>query len=147
MFLPKWDAPFNFGLSCRALLLFNIYPFAKFLHDGKPLIEWEYGSSDKLQKRDRSLRRFQAFLGMSYSYKQSGGRKTRSFHGSSMVRSHLYAWAVCSVAPSNQRIKSDIGKALSDRYIELRQTVKGKDALIRILFKATSSHGRKYLYH
>ena len=128
---------FNFGVSCRSLLLFNIYPFDKFLDDGKPLIEREYGNSDKLQKRDRSLRKFQAFLGMSYSYKDSGKKSTKKFHGSSMVRSHLYAWAVCLVAPSNYRIKSDVGKQLSDRYQELRQTVKGKDALIRILFKAT----------
>ena len=54
-----------------------------------------------------------------------------------MVRSHLYGWAVCMVAPSNNRIDSTIGNSLSDRYQELRQTVKGKDALIRILFKAT----------
>ena len=56
---------FSFGISTRALLLFNIYPFDKFLQDGKPFIEREYGNNDKLQKRDRSLRKFQAFLGMS----------------------------------------------------------------------------------
>ena len=70
-------------------------------------------------------------------HKDSGKKSVKKFHGSSMVRSHLYAWAVCSVAPSDYRIKSDIGKQLSDRYHELRQTVKGKDALIRILFKVT----------
>ncbi len=53
------------------------------------------------------------------------------------MRSHLYAWAVCMIAPQGDRISSDVGKALSDRYAELRKTVKGKDALIRILFKAT----------
>lgn len=128
---------FNFGVSVRALLLFNIYPFDKFLHDGKPLIEREYGNNDRLQKRDRSLRKFQAFLGMSYSYADSGKKSTKKFHGSSMVRSHLYAWAVCMVAPSSNRINSSVGRQLSDRYQELRKTVKGKDALIRILFKST----------
>ena len=128
---------FNFGLSTRALLLFNIYPFEKFLTGGKPLIEREYGNSDKLQKRDRSLRKFQGFLGMSYSYSDSGKKSSKKFHGSSMVRSHLYAWAVCMVAPKSDRISSEVGKKLSDRYAELRQVVKGKDALIRILFKAT----------
>ena len=54
-----------------------------------------------------------------------------------MVHSHLYAWAVCMVAPSSDLINSDVDKKLSDRYQELRQTVKGKDALVRILFKAT----------
>lgn len=133
---------FNFGITTRALLLFNIYPFDKFLINGKPLIEREENDQGRIQKRDRSLRKFQAFLGMSYSYKNSGNKKNRDFHGSSLVRSHLYAWAVCSVAPSDYRIKSEIGKNLSDRYQELRQTVKGKDALIRILFKAT-----RYLYY
>ncbi len=128
---------FNFGISCRALLLFNIYPFDKFLHDGKPLIEREYNDSDRLQKRDRSLRKFQAFLGMSYSFADSGKKSMKKFHGSSMIRSHLYAWAVCMVAPNSNRISSDVGRALSDLYQELRQTVKGKDALVRILFKAT----------
>ncbi len=128
---------FNFGISCRALLLFNIYPFDKFLHDGKPLIEREYNNSDRLQKRDRSLRKFQAFLGMSYSFADSGKKSMKKFHGSSIVRSHLYGWAVCMVAPNSNRISSQVGKQLSDRYQELRKTVKGKDALIRILFKAT----------
>lgn len=128
---------FNFGLSTRALLLFNIYPFDKFLHNGKPVIEREYNDNDKLQKRDRSLRKFQAFLGMSYSYKNSGKKSTKKFHGSSMMRSHLYGWAVCTIAPSHKKVTSDINKNLRDRYQELRQTVKGKDALIRILFKST----------
>lgn len=41
------------------------------------------------------------------------------------------------VAPTNHRIKTNIGQDLSKRYDELRQTVKGKDALIGILFKVT----------
>ena len=74
---------------------------------------------------------------MSYSYADSGKKSTKKFHGLSMVRSHLYAWAVCMVAPSSNRINSSVGRQLSDRYQELRKTVKGKDALIRILFKST----------
>ena len=78
-------------------------------------------------------------MGLSYSYRQSGDKIKRKFHGLSMIGSHLYAWAVCMVAPSNNgyRISGDIGKQLSDRYRELRTNVKGKDALIRILFKTT----------
>ena len=128
---------FGFGLDNKILLLYHCYPFDKFLLNGCAWIEREEGKNGKMQKRDRSLRKFQAFMGMSYSYRQSGDKKSRSFHGSSLVRSHLYAWAVCMVAPQNQRIKSDIGKQLSDRYQELRVNVKGKDALIRILFKVT----------
>jgi hypothetical protein len=128
---------FGFGISTRALLIFNIYPFDKFLVAGKPFVEREIGDNGKRQKRDRSLRKFQAFLGMSYSFKTSGNRSLRNFHGSSLMRSHLYVWAVCMVAPKNHRIDSNIGRELTQRYDELRQTVKGKDALIRILFKAT----------
>jgi hypothetical protein len=128
---------FNFGLSCRSLLLYNIYPFDKFLVGGKPLIDREVNQQGKIQKRDRSLRKFQAFLGMSFSYKASGNKKSRKFHGSSLIRSHLYAWAVCTVAPQGYRNDTSVGKQLSDRYQELRVNVKGKDALIRVLFKAT----------
>jgi hypothetical protein len=128
---------FGFGLDNKMLLLYHCYPFEKFLVNGKPWIEREENHQGKLQKRDRSLRKFQAYLGLSYSYRQSGEKKSRKFHGSKIMRSHLYVWAVCMVAPSNYRIKSDIGIQLCDRYIELRTTVKGKDALIRILFKAT----------
>lgn len=128
---------FGFGLDNKVLLLYHCYPLDKFLVNGKAWIEQEEGKNGKMQKRDRSLRKFQAYLGMSFNYRQSGDKKTRKFYGSTLVRSHLYVWAVCMVAPKNYRIESDIGKQLSDRYDELRETVKGKDALIRILFKAT----------
>ena len=129
---------FGFGLDNKVLLLYQCYPFEKFLVNDKAWIEYEE-SKGKLQKRDRSLRKFQAFMGMSFSYKQSGDKKSRSFHGSSMTRSHLYVWAVCMVAPSKYgaKIKGKIGQQLCDRYQELCQNNKGKDSLIRILFKAT----------
>lgn len=141
--MPQFDAynrvfnKFNFGVTTRSLLLFNLYPFEKFLVDGKPYVERETNNQGKLQKRDRSLRKFQAFLGMSYRYIESGESSGKKLSGSAMMRSHLYVWAVCSVAPKNCPIKSDIGKDLSDRYQELRKNVRGKDALVRILFKAT----------
>lgn len=141
--LPEFEAytrvfdRFSFGTNNKVLLLYHCYPFEKFLVNGKPWIEREENNQGKLQKRDRSLRKFQAYLGLSYSYRQSGEKKSRKFHGSSLARSHLYAWAVCMIAPNNCPIPSEIGKKLCDRYIELRITVKGKDALIRILFKAT----------
>lgn len=127
---------FNFGLNIRALLLFNLYPFEKFLIEGKPWVEYER-SQDKLQKRDRSLRKFQAFCGLSYSYKQSGDKVKRKFHGNSMIRSHLYAWAVCTISRTKNIKHSEVTQQLSDRYQELRKSVKGKDALTRILFKLT----------
>ena len=129
---------FGFGLNNQVLLLYQCYPFEKFLVNSKAWIEYEE-SKGKLQKRDRSLRKFQAFMGLSFSYKQSGDNKSRSFHGSSMTRSHLYVWAVCMVAPKKNGyyIKGEIGQELCNRYQELSQNNKGKDSLIRVLFKAT----------
>ena len=131
---------FGFGTDSRTLLLFHIYPFEKFLINGQRWIEYEE-SQGKLQKRDRSLRKFQAFIGMTYKIKQSGDSISRSFGGSSMLRCHLYMWAICQIAPAKYGYKVDtpIGRQLSDRYQALRteRKVKGKDALTRILFKAT----------
>ncbi|MEM7593154.1 MAG: hypothetical protein AAF383_16845 [Cyanobacteria bacterium P01_A01_bin.83] len=42
---------FNFETTTRALLLFNIYPFDKFLVNGRPLIEREENHEGKVQKR------------------------------------------------------------------------------------------------
>ena len=65
---------FGFGLDNKILLLYHIYPFDKFLIDGKPWVEREMNDKDKLQKRDRSLRKFQAYLGMSFSYRSLRGK-------------------------------------------------------------------------
>ncbi|MEM7757418.1 MAG: hypothetical protein AAF298_04710 [Cyanobacteria bacterium P01_A01_bin.40] len=127
---------FRFGASCRAILLVHVFPIDRFLIDGKPHIEYE-PSKGKLQKRNRSLRKFQAYLGLSFSYDISGDSKKRKFHGSTLVRSHLYAWSVCLVSRKGNIIGGDVGKQLSDRYQDLRKTVKGKDCLVRILFKVT----------
>ena len=129
---------FGFGLDNKVLLLYQIFPFEKFLVNNKAWIEYDE-SKGKLQKRDRSLRKFQAFMGLSYSYEQSGDKIKRKFHGSTMIRSHLYAWAVCMVAPkkNGRRIEGEIGEKLCDRFQELRVNVKGKDSLTRIVFKAT----------
>lgn len=127
---------FKLGLDCQILLLYHCYPLDKFLVGGVPWVERELNSNGKLQKRDRSLRKFQAYLGLSYSYRQSGDFKSRSFHGSSIARSHLYVWAVCVIAV-NRSTDNQIVRGLRERYQELRVNVKGKDALIRILFKMT----------
>jgi hypothetical protein len=127
---------FGFGLNIRALLLFNLFPFEKFLVAGKPWIEYEQ-SRGKLQKRPRSLRKFQAFCGMSYKFRQSGDKSTRAYHGNAIIRSHLYIWAVCTLSRTKNINHSPLRQELSDRYQDLRKSVKGKDALNRILFKLT----------
>lgn len=94
---------FGFGPRNQILLLTRLYPFEKFLVDGKPWIEHEMTlpkkgkhrhEGAKLQKRNRSLRSFQAALGLSYKLAQSGDRASKKFSGSDTLRSHLYMWAV-----------------------------------------------------
>jgi hypothetical protein len=127
---------FGFGLTCRTLLLINLYPFDKFLVNGKPWVEYE-PSKGKLQKRDRSLRKFQGFVGLSYALKQSGDKVKRKFHGNGIIRSHLYIFVYSTITRTKHVKHHGLRKELSDRYLELRKSVKGKDAIIRILFKLT----------
>jgi hypothetical protein len=127
---------FGFGLTCRALLLINLYPFDKFLKDGKPWVEYE-PSRGKLQKRNRSLRKFQGFIGLSYTIKQSGDKVKRKFHGNGIIRSHLYIFVVAIITRTKHIKHYGLRKELSDRYQELRKTIKGKDAILRILFRLT----------
>jgi hypothetical protein len=49
-------ARFGFGLTNRAMLLTQIYPFERFLIDGRLVIDWELDRQGKWQKRNRSLR-------------------------------------------------------------------------------------------
>jgi hypothetical protein len=140
--LPEFDPyhrvfdRFGFGLTCRALLLINLYPFDKFLLNGKPWVEYE-PSRGKLQKRNRSLRKFQAFMGLSYSYRQSGDKVKRKFHGNGIIRSHLYIFVTATITRTKNIKHYGLRKELRDRYQELRTTIKGKDAILRILFRLT----------
>lgn len=133
---------FGFGIRMQALMLSQVYPFEKFLVDGKPYIEWEKGENGKLQKRDRSLRSFQAYMGLSYSLKQSGDKRSKSFHGSTLVRSHLYAWALARIAPQPpKRLNTSIGNILGEKFDTLRRIdspIPGKDSFTRVLFRATA---------
>lgn len=133
---------FGFGTRMQALILSQVYPFEKFLVNGKPYIEWEEDTGGKLQKRDRSLRSFQAYMGLSYSLKQSGDKKSKSFHGSTLVRSHLYAWALARIAPQPpRRLNTSIGDILGKKFDGLRlndSPIPGKDSFTRVLFKATA---------
>ena len=136
---------FGFGINLKMLLLYHCYPFDKFLVNGKAWIEREPTIHGKFSKRDRSLRKFQSYLGMGYALKQSGEQNKSKFTGSSIMRSHLYVWAVCRIASSRSRPHTKEIQPIVKRYDELRQTVKGKDALIRILFKATRHLYRELL--
>lgn len=138
---------FKFGLINKSILLLHIYPFEKFLLNDKKWIEHDT-INGKRKKYDRSLKQFQAYLGLSFSLQQSGDSLSKKFHGSSLVRSHLYAWAVAMVLPGTKqenketgyKINSETGKMLGEKYEEMRTDearLKGKDAIIRLLFKVT----------
>ncbi|NJO96426.1 MAG: hypothetical protein HC764_10710 [Pleurocapsa sp. CRU_1_2] len=66
---------------------------------------------------------------------ETGDKSSRKFHGNSIIRSHLYMRACCTVTRKIKR--HELRKELSDRYAVLRTSVKGKDAITRILFKLT----------
>lgn len=143
---------FGFGLRNQALLLSLVCPFEKFLVGGRPWIEWEEMPNGKKQKRHRSLRSFQAYLGLSYTLRQSGDKKEKMFGGSDLCRNHLYMWAVsCICVSPGLRPATEVGRALGDKYDELRKwdyrsgkrvagadAVPGRDAITRILFRATA---------
>lgn len=135
----KVFAQFGFGLRNEALLLVQVYPFDKFLLDGKPWIEWEENRQGELQKRHRSLRSFQLYLGLGYVLKESGKERTIALGGSDLVRSQLYMWCVDRVFPKGA------GKLYTPELQTLRAKrdkldegqVPGKNKVIRILYRAT----------
>ena len=84
---------FGFGLRNQALLLCQCYPFDRFLLDGKPWVDYEEGINKQgiptSQKRHRSLRSFQLFLGLGYTEKQSGDKRVKALGGSEVTRASL----------------------------------------------------------
>jgi hypothetical protein len=132
---------FGFGSRLSVLLLIQIYPFDKFLIDDRPWIEEEISSSGKIQLRHRSLRSFQLYLGLGYKWIQSGDKIVRTLGGSTVCRSHLYMWCLDRIAPeSRRRLQTSIGQNLGKKYDLLRRgevKIAGKDAIIRVLYKAT----------
>ena len=138
---------FKFGLINKTLLLLHVYPFDKFLINNKKWIE-HYRIDGKRKKYDKSLAQFQAYLGLSFSLEQSGDSLSKRFHGSSLVRSHLYAWAIAMVCPGAKqvdrntayKIDTQTGIILGKKYDSMRteaSKLKGKDAIVRLLFKTT----------
>ncbi|MGL5804848.1 MAG: hypothetical protein ACRC11_05315 [Xenococcaceae cyanobacterium] len=132
---------FGFGQRLSILMLIQIYPLEKFLVDGKPWVETEIGYNGKPQLRYRSLRGFQLYLGLGYKWVQSGEKVVRVLGGSTVCRSHLYMWAFDRIAPQEKRrLQTAIGQNLGAKYDKLRRgevKIAGKDAIVRILYKAT----------
>jgi hypothetical protein len=138
---------FRFGIRNQALMLVQCYPFERFLLDGKPWIDYEEGcdkeGNPKMQKRPRSLRSFQLFLGLGYVEKQSGDKSTKALGGSEVCRSQLYAWVMTSILPKRYDstwLNQQLNKKSGDGWTldKLRESkISGKQKIIRILFKVT----------
>jgi hypothetical protein len=100
---------FGFGTRMSSLLMFQCYPLDKFLLDGKVWVEYEIGKSKegipKEQKRHKSLRSFQLYLGYGYTKQQSGDGLKMSLGGSDICRSHLFIWTNSCVIPARNDTK------------------------------------------
>jgi len=146
---------FGFGLTVKSLLLLHCYPFERFLINGKPHIEKaiskphtkdgkKYPGGKQVVKH-LSLREFQAFLGLAYSKFESGtSKKTRKFHGSKLIRTHLYAFIMARLAVGkSRRVQTPLGEKLGNNYQALKaKGIHGKDAILRTEFTLT-----RYLFY
>ncbi len=85
----------NFGFSTKmqGVILSQIYPFEKFLVDGKPHID-RWADDRKKYKSNKSLKAFQISLGMGKRLIESGGSSVWVYSGSSFARTKLYTWVM-----------------------------------------------------
>jgi len=140
----------------KSLLLLHCYPIERFLVNGKPYFRGNH---------DISLRKFQAYLGLGYSYQISGDTSAKqdkvkkSWKGSDLMRSHLYAHAMVTICP-NKPAKTEIIAKLKNSWLNSRNhayftrndktgqktevpqelpsfKALGKDGLCRLLFYET----------
>jgi len=145
---------FLFGTVLQSLLLLHCYPIERFLVNGKPYFRGDH---------DISLRKFQAYLGLGYSYQISGDTSAKqdkvkkSWKVSDLMRSHLYAHELVTICP-NKPAKTEVIGKLKHSWLnpwihiyydtENGQTIEkkkelpsfkalGKDGLCRLLFYET----------
>lgn len=152
---------FGFGTITQSLLLLHCYPIERFLVNGKPYFKNDH---------DISLRKFQAYLSLGYSYEISWDTSAKqdkikkAWKGSDLMRSHLFAHALVTVCP-NKPAKTEIIAILKKSWfnarihtyhelnaqtgqrVEIKQELPsfkalGKDGLCRLLFYET-----RLLYH
>ena len=84
---------FGFGTKMQGVVLSQIYPFEKFLRDGKPYIDrWQ--DDVKWHKRNKSLSGFQISMGMGKRWIKSGSSEKEVYSGSGFTRSKLYTWVM-----------------------------------------------------
>ena len=101
---------FCFGTITQSLLILHCYPIERFLVNGKPYFRGDH---------DISLRKFQAYLCLGYCYQISGDTSAKqdkvkkSWKGSDLMRSHLYAHAMVTICP-NKPAKTEITTKLNN---------------------------------
>jgi len=131
---------FNMGGKVLPLILTQCYPLDQWLIEGKQHIEWELSSKGEWQKRNRSLKSFQAYMGLAYKLKQSGDKLSKSFLGSDLIRAHLYMWCVriLEKGGASLLVPGDVGARLNAKIKDLSTGgVNGTDKITRFLFYAT----------
>ncbi len=152
---PVFDN-FQYGIVLKSLLLLHCYPFDRFMIEGKPY---------RKNGHDQSLRQFQHFLGLGFTYEKSGDTSAKdnkikkSWSGSDIVRSHLYAHALVTICMRRRPPQTAIVAELKDAWFNERErevtsydnrhkkkleVVKhpsfqslGKDGICRLLFYET----------
>lgn len=100
LFVPyhRVFSKFMFGHRSRAWILVRIFPFSKYLENGKPIIDYTMGQEKKnpkhLTKKNRTLRRFRQALGLGEVVRKSGtsvNSKSKA-KGSGMARSIFWLY-------------------------------------------------------
>jgi uncharacterized protein involved in tolerance to divalent cations len=89
---------FGFGPMMQACVLAQVYPFEKFLLNGRQWID-RYEDDRGKHKKNKSLAGFQLSLGMGKRLFESGGSSSLVFAGSSYARKELYSWVMANVMP------------------------------------------------
>jgi hypothetical protein len=145
-FTPYLEVFRDYGFtSIAAPLLLKCYPIERFLDAGKVI-------RDK-RGNNISLRQFQAYLGLGYTYEKSGdtshqsGRVKKSWQGSKLCRSDLYAWLLSNPCKVNRFVpKTDTQRRLKDLWVEDRERngeklpsyrSLGRDGICRMEFTVT----------
>jgi hypothetical protein len=87
---------FGFAAMMQATILTQVYPFEKFLLDGKPWID-RYEDDRGWHKKNRSLGGFQISLGMGKRLIESGNKTALMYSGSAYSRTMLYSWIMSNI--------------------------------------------------
>lgn len=145
-FAPYLDVfdRFQFGFRLNCLLLSQVFPFEKFLHDGQQIIKRSRGRRTKKRtKKNLSSRRFQKCLGVAPSEESSGdSKKKRVVGGSAECRKALWLWVMTRLEVKRNRPDTEVCQQLIKQLDEEKST--GKPG--RLIQSRISAKAVKLLY-